>query len=127
MTTQRIFFALTGINFFILLLLLAAAWPVTAEGPAGMLRGTGLEIVDEAGRLRATISIQSPAENGETVLLRLINAAGQPSVKIAASETGSGLSFVGGDDASYVILEAQGAESLLKMVEAAGGETVIEP
>ena len=43
--------------------------------------------------------------------LRLCQPNGQPSVKIDTSMTGAGLSFVGGDDESYVILEADGPES----------------
>ena len=47
------------------------------------------------------------------MLFRLINADGQPSVKIGVRRDGAGLSFVGGDDESYVILEADGADALL--------------
>jgi hypothetical protein len=100
----------------------------TAQGTPGVLRGSGLEIVDAGGRLRASISIQPEVEGAsETVLLRLIDRNGQPSVKVAASMTGAGLSFVGGDDESHVILEAEGAESRLKLVEQGGRERLIEP
>jgi hypothetical protein len=98
-----------------------------AQSTAGVLRGTGLEIVDAAGRLRASISIQPEVEGTtETVLFRLIHSNGQPSVKIGASMTGAGLSFVGGDDASHIILEADGTETRLKMVEQ-GRERLVEP
>lgn len=102
--------------------------PATAKATPDVLRGSGLEIVDAEGRLRASIGIQ-PAVAGatETVLFRLIHPNGQPSVKIGASITGAGLSFVGGDDESYIILEADGAESQLKMVEQDGREQVIAP
>jgi hypothetical protein len=98
-----------------------------AQSTPGVLRGSGLEIVDAAGRLRASISIQPEVEGTtETVLFRLIHPNGQPSVKIGASMTGAGLSFVGGDDASHIILEADGTETRLKMVEQ-GRERLVEP
>jgi hypothetical protein len=37
------------------------------------------------------------------------------------------LSFVGGDDKSYIILKAEGAESYLKMVEPNGRQQMITP
>jgi hypothetical protein len=70
-----------------------------------------------------------PAKEGqaETVLFRLITQDGQPSVKIAASAASAGLSFVGGDDESYVILDADGPKTRLKMVEPQGREKLIAP
>ena len=101
--------------------------PVTAQGTPGVLRGSGLEIVDAAGRLRASLTIQPATEGAsQTVLLRLINADGQPSAKISASSTGSGLSFVGGDDASYILLGADGSKAELKLVEG-GRQQVLGP
>lgn len=103
-------------------------WPAMAENPPGLLRGSGLEIVDAEGRVRASISIQpGSGEVTETALFRLIDAKGQPSVKISASQTGAGLSFVGGDDASYLILEAEGPSAHLKLVEPDKPERVVAP
>lgn len=130
MNIQKSLIALSGVNLVLLLGLLAAqAWPASAQGSPGVLRGSGLEIVDAAGRVRASIAIVPPSagEAGETVLLRLIDEAGQPSMKIATSATATGLSFVGGDDLSYVILEADGEKPMLKLSVASGGERVIEP
>ena len=108
--------ALTAANFT-----LVAAIGITQIGaamadiPPGILRGTGFEIVDAEGRLRATLTLQN--DDADTVLFRLIDPAGQPSVKIAASSTAAGLSFTGGDDLSYIILQADGPEAELKLVE----------
>lgn len=102
--------------------------PAKAQDAVGILRGSGLEIVDGEGRLRSSISIlPAAAGEAETVLFRLITPNGQPSVKIAASTASAGLSFVGGDDLSYVILDADGAETRLKMVEPEGREKLIAP
>jgi hypothetical protein len=121
---------LTSVNLALLagIGLTQVVLPATATTTPGILRGSGLEIVDAEGRLRATIGIQPEVEGTtETVLFRLIDPNGQPSVKIAASITGAGLSFVGGDDESYVILEAEGTESQLKLVEQGVREQIIAP
>jgi len=58
-----------------------------------------LEIVDEQGRVRASIRVlpASAQKNGEvsaeSVLLRLITERGRPSVKISASEQSAGLAL----------------------------------
>jgi hypothetical protein len=121
--------ALTAVN---LVLLggtgLMQVLPAKAQDGAGILRGSGLEIVDREGRLRSSISIQpAAAGEAETVLFRLIPENGQPSVKISASVASAGLSFVGGDDKSYIVIEADGPESWLKMVEPGGREKLVTP
>ena len=55
--TQRIAVALTVVNLVLCVVLLAQVRPVGAQSTPGLLRGTGLEIVDGQGRARATISI----------------------------------------------------------------------
>src|SRR5439155_8844771 len=98
MRTQRVAIGLTVVNLGLLAFLsLSQIGPVLADGtsPAPVVRGRGLEIVDEEGRVRASIKVQ-PAETSrpdgkkypETVILRLIDANGRPEVKIVASEDG---------------------------------------
>jgi len=129
MRRETLLGAVTAVN----LILFAATGlmqilPAEAQDGAGILRGSGLEIVDGEGRLRSSISIlPAAAGEAETVLFRLIPPNGQPSVKIAASTASAGLSFVGGDDVSYVILEADGPKTRLKMVKPEGREKVIAP
>ena len=120
---------LTAANLVLLLGIgLTQILPATAQGGMGILRGSAFELVDPRGRVRASLSIQPEVEGAsETVLFRLIHPNGQPSVKISASMTGAGLSFVGGDDESYIILEADGPESRLKMVEQDGREHLVSP
>jgi hypothetical protein len=132
MTLQRTLVTLTAINFAILVWLLAGPQLVSASGDAGVLRRTALQIVDSEGRIRASIGIlpQEAAPNGtteETVLLRLINAEGQPSVKIGVSAAASAMSLVGGDDESYIVVEANGPDSVLKLVGPQGETRTIGP
>ena len=92
----------------------------TAQGVAPVLRGRALEIVDDAGRVRASIAILPADPNvrmpdgttgyPETVLLRLINSKGRPNIKIAATERGAGQVLGGESDPTYVQILAEGSE-----------------
>ena len=129
MRRETVLGALTAINLILLAgIALTQILPARAQEQPGILRGSGLQIVDGQGRVRSSISVL-PAKEGqaETVLFRLITQDGQPSVKIAASTASAGLSFVGGDDESYVILDADGPKTRLKMVEPQGREKLIAP
>ena len=136
MKTQRTLFALTAANLALLLLAVAQQLrPAFAESEPPVLRGRALEIVDAQGRVRASINVLPPAkspngdEQAETVLLRLITERGRPSVKIASSEPASGLSFAGptGTKDTYLILEAKGTISSLRLRNENGREQVLGP
>ena len=131
--TQRFFLILTAINLAILAWTIAGPRPVVADGGAGVLRSSALEIVDDQGRIRASLGIlpAGTAPDGsateETVLFRLINAEGQPSVKIGATASATAISLVGGDDESYIVIEADGPESMVKLVGPQGETRTIAP
>jgi hypothetical protein len=133
MKTPRTLVVLTVVNVALLLFIVAQqAGLATAEGDAPVLRGRGLEIVDGQGRVRASISVMPPesgVDHAETVLVRLITERGRPSVKIAASEPQSGLSFAGptGTKDTYVILESKGTTSSLKLRDEEGREKLLTP
>jgi hypothetical protein len=136
MKSTKFLLALTAINFFLLIALLARSVGLArAENEAPVLRGRGLQIVDEQGRIRASISIlpAAPSQDGivqaETVLLRLITERGRPSVKIGASEQASGLSVAGpsGTKDTYAILQARDETSMLRLRSESGKEQVVRP
>lgn len=136
MRIPRFVIALTAINFVLLIFGLAQFSPTVAQGVAPVLRGRALEIVDNEGRVRASIIVHPagpsvPVPDGkmypETVVLRLIDPNGRPSVKLAASEQGSGLALGGDSDLTYVVLKAEGADSSLKLTNKAGREQLIKP
>lgn len=136
MKNPRLLIALTIVNVALLVITLVLhVRPAFAQGTAPVLRGTGLEIVDGEGRVRASIKVlpagksQSGDPYHETVLLRLITERGRPSVKIGASEETSGLSFAGptGTKDTYVILESKGTVSSLKLRNEDGHEQVVKP
>jgi hypothetical protein len=136
MKVERIAIVLTVINLLLLAFVMTQPNPTIAQSIAPVLRGRALEIVDGEGRVRASISVLAagpslPVPDGklypETVLLRLIDPNGHPSVKMSASVQGSGL-FLGGDsDLTYVVLKAEGVESFLKLLSKGGREQIIKP
>ena len=100
MRTQRFAIALTVINLGILFFGLAQNhWAAAQNGPAvsPVLRGRALEIVDDRGRLRASITVLEPSSRlpRSTVILRLIDPNGRPEVKITATEQCGELGFIG--------------------------------
>jgi hypothetical protein len=109
---------------------------VQADGVAPVLRGRALEIVDDQGRVRASIKVQPADEskrmpNGKTVpenvILRLIDANGRPEVKLGASLQGAGLGLIGETDSTYVVLQADLADSSLKLTNKDGRQQLIKP
>lgn len=134
MKIQRIAIAVTVINFVLLIVLFTRMNPATAQREQNklqVLRGSGLEIVDSLGKIRASITFHEPEErDGVTysggILLRLINSKGQPSVKIDASEDGGGLSF-SNESQGYIQLLAKESGGFLKIKNADGKEQVIKP
>jgi hypothetical protein len=135
MKTERILVVLTALN---LVILLSQFRPnlVGASSNPPVLRGRALEIVDDHGRVRATLSVLPPDTKHrkpdgkpypETVLLRLITSEGRPNVKLGASEDGSGLGLGGESDPTYVQVLAEGAQTTLKLTNKDGAERVIKP
>jgi hypothetical protein len=121
----RILTLLTLVNLGILGFLLFHQTRIAEANDAlPVFRGSGLEIVDAQGEVRASIQLVpegpaimadgSVAKDGkvypETVRFRLIRADGRPSVKITTSEQGSGLTLGGGIDPTYIVLSADGGD-----------------
>src|SRR5204863_8256360 len=132
MNTQRLLLVLTAVNLGILsyqLVQPGSGLAATPDVPA-VLRGRSLEIVDERGRVRASLSVlpEDPKVRWkgkpypETVLLRLITADGRPNVKLGASRMGAGLLIGGELNPTYVQVLAEGGETTVKLVNKDGRE-----
>jgi hypothetical protein len=137
MKIQRLLIALTAVNLALLTFSLARPRAAGAQDIAPVLRGRALEIVDDSGRVRASITVL-PADptvkmpDGttgypESVLLRLINSKGGPNVKIAATERGAGLNLGGESNPTYVQILAEGSSTSMKMINKDGREQTIKP
>ena len=128
---------LTGLSVALVGVSLWRSAPVAADGIAPVLRGRGLEIVDERGKVRASIQIQPTdpkvkmpgGKTGypETVILRLMTAEGRPNVKLAATEIGSGMVLGGEANPTYIQLLSERGGTLVKLLNADSTERVIRP
>jgi hypothetical protein len=136
MRIQRLLIALTLVNLVVLMFMLMAKPAANAQVVvAPVLRGRSLEIVDDQGRVRASLSVLPAGTSAhgdrypETVLLRLITERGRPSVKISTSEEASGVSLAGPSNTrdTYVILETKGTTSSLTMKNESGREQIVKP
>ena len=134
----RLLVVITVVNAVMLVLsLMHASSSVLAQGTLPVLRGRGLEIVDDAGRVRASITIL-PADptvkmpdgttgTTETVLLRLVNSKGRPNVKIAAHERGAGALVAGDTDPTWVQILAESGHTSLRLSNQDGRAQLLSP
>ena len=136
MKMQRFGIALTVVNAVLLAIVLTQSGkPALASDTPAMLRGRGLEIVDDQGRVRASITLfpakteANGTKSAETVLLRLITERGRPAIKVSTSEEGSGMAIVGptGTQQTYVSIGAKGNETTLKLKNENGRERTLLP
>ena len=132
MKIQRLLIAITVINLGLLMFLLTQIRPVEAQSVTPVLRGRALEIVDDHGKVRASIQVlPNGTANGttypETVILRLIDPNGRPSVKLTTSVQGAALGFGGASDPTYAALAAQGTDTSLKLTNKDGRQQLIKP
>jgi hypothetical protein len=134
MKAQTALFALTAVNLALLAFNLVEARTAHADA-SGMLRGSGLQIVDGQGRVRASIAVlprnttdrypDGRVGSPETVLLRLIDEHGKPNVKIGASEDGGGLGLGGGQDPAYARIAPERGKMALTLTNRSGEDRIL--
>ena len=135
MSPKRSLCALTVLNLVVLTLFIARPERVTADAVAPVLRGRALELLDEAGHVRAEIKVlpaqpQLKMTDGttgypETVQLRLFSSTGGPHVKLAATEDGGAL-VIGGEP-GYVQVLSRGTTTFVKIVDGKQKEQLLKP
>jgi hypothetical protein len=119
MKAQRLLVVLTVLNLGLLAFLLAQTRVhiglqgvrVWTNIDGSVLRGRALEIIDDQGRTRAAINLHQADQGAsypETVILRLIDQNGRPSVKLSTSERGGLLAL--GSDAQDTYVQLSGRE-----------------
>ena len=99
MAGQRLTIVLTVINLVLLVFLLAQTRIHIGSGgvrlwtnmQGSVIRGRSLEIVDDEGRVRASIMVHpgdpaTAAPSGGTAILRLVDENGRPSVKLSTTQ-----------------------------------------
>jgi hypothetical protein len=137
MDSRRLLFSITALNALLFAFSLYHSSVVVAQGVAPVLRGRALEIVDEQGRVRASIEVLPADPSGkmpdgtrgypETVLLRLITSQGAPNVKIAATERGAAQVLAGQSNPTHVQILAEGPNTSLKLTNNDGRVQLVKP
>jgi hypothetical protein len=100
--SDRLGVGLATLNALLLVILIGThVRSLSASQTAPVLRGSALEIVDEGGRVRASIRVHGPETVGDrrfpsAVVLRMGDPSGEPGVKLAASADGAGLDLSAG-------------------------------
>jgi hypothetical protein len=137
MNAIRVVVLLTIGNVFLVLvtlILVTQVRPVVGS-EAPVLRVHALQIVDDEGRVRASLAVY-PADPSstfegrpypETVLLRLIDPSGGPDVKLSANERGGILVLGGGVEQTYAQFGADGTSGWVKLVGREGREQTLRP
>jgi len=136
MNNHRFIAAATALNFAFLVFNFAQIRTTSAQGPAPVLRGRALEIVDDHARVRASIVLQPPdpaakTADGkpypDTVVFRLIDPQLRPVVKLVGSEHEGGIAIMGEHDHAYVSMKADETGSFLKLINKDGRQQLIKP
>ena len=134
MNTPAILVALTASNLALFSYQSIRPHRATDDVPA-VIRAHALEIVDDHGRVRASLSVlpEDPKVTWkgkpypETVLLRLITSDGRPNVKLGATKLGAGLLIGGEADPTYIQVLAEGGESTVKLINQDSTQRLITP
>jgi hypothetical protein len=136
MKSHRLVVVLTLLNLALLVTLLAQGRTAEARAALPVLRGRALEIVDDHGKVRASIQVlpanatvaMPDGTRGypETVLLRLVTAEGRPAVKLSATERGGILVLGGESDPTYAQLKGDRGNASLTLVGKDGQPHTIE-
>ena len=133
MKSQTIGVALTVVNLLLMVFLLAQLQPSYAKktDSLSVLKGTGLEIVDAHGKMRASITVlpDTRSEKGVTpggIIFRLIDTYGKPIIKIGADYEGGGMSIVDRADAGYIQLIAREKGNFIRLKNVDGTEKLVQ-
>jgi len=130
MDARRVIIAATVLNVALLAFSLYQSTVAHAQGVAPVLRGRALEIVDDRGRVRASIQVfaADPKTNyPEAVLLRLSTSQGAPNVKLAATEIGAAQVLGGESNPTHIQLLAERGATSITLKNKEGRENVIRP
>ena len=126
---RRLLIAVTALNIALFAFSLYQSTLAQAQGVPPVLRARALEIVDERGRVRASIEVfpANPSGYPETVLLRLNSSQGAPNVKIAATERGAAQVLGGASNPTHIQFLAEDGKTSLTLTDQDGRTQSIRP
>ena len=123
MAWRRLVIALAGLNGVLLAVVLMQSRRAVAAGETDTLRARALELVDERGRVRGQLTVES---DGEAVL-RLRDSDGQIRVKLGAGGDGSGLLLLDGATEPGIHMLAKSGGTSVTLTRKGGQRRVITP
>jgi hypothetical protein len=123
MKNKRFAIVVVGASFLVLFCLAAEPKREIPQNTPGVLRARAFELVDDAGKIRASITVET---NGSAVF-RMRDAEGTIRVKIDAKETGSGLLLLDETTNPGVQVLAGRDGTRMTIVNQNGAKRVIEP
>jgi hypothetical protein len=123
MVTRRVLFGLTAINVALVAVQLAQAGRASAASVPEILRARLIELVDQNGRVRAQLKVES---DGEAVF-RLRDSKGEVRVKLGAGSDGSGLVLLDGSTEPAIHMLAKSAATSVTLSSRDGQRRVITP
>lgn len=121
MKTHRFMIALTVINLVILIVALIQTRSIAVQTVPSVLRARAIELVDERGKVRAQLNVESNKE----VVFRMRDAKGTIRVKPGANEDGSGLVLLDDRTEPTVQIRANRVGPSVKLIDKNGQERVI--
>ncbi|HET7292784.1 MAG TPA: hypothetical protein VFM88_10185 [Vicinamibacteria bacterium] len=121
MELRRLVLGLVGLD--LLLVATLSTHVARAASERDTLRGRAVELVDEQGRVRAQLDVETSGE----VVLRLRDAKGEIRVKLGAGAEGSGLLLLDGSTEPGIHLLAKGGETSVTLASRGGQRRVITP
>lgn len=131
--SQRLSIALTIVNaaLFLGTIMVRARPAIAGQTTEAVLRGRALEIVDESGQVRFSVSVAAPTiEAGkhypDRVLLRIGSPGQGPGVKLVSSAEGSDLVLMHGDR-PRIHLTANAQGSLIQLIALDGTTRSLTP
>lgn len=123
MDRSRVALALAGLNAVLLAAILLGGHRASAAAVPDTIRARAIELVDERGRVRAQINVES---SGEAVF-RLRDGAGQVRVKLGADASGSGLLLLDGATEPAIHMLARTGGTTLTLSSKDGARRVLTP
>ena len=134
----RLTFVFTVVNLGLFVWLIAQTGRVSAQDTPPVLRGRGLEILDDEGRVRASITRYGTSSNGsrdayaDIVVFRLHDRAGKPMIKLDTHVTvnglkGSGLGLLGESDETQAYIGTNGPNAKVGLKNGDGRSQQLQP
>ena len=134
MKPTRGLMVLTAINLALFGYQLVNGVRVSAQDVTPVLRGRALEIVDEHGRVRASITRYTDGPTySDIIVFRLHDRQGKPVVKLDAHEAGpsvpkgTGLGLLGASDDTQAFIGTEGAVSQMTLKNRTGEQRRFQP